>query len=115
MSNRELALINGTLREEEHCSICGQKGHRQFECTNRKQSYEMANVRCRICGDASHVTKDCRFNASNSNSNPNDTKAALDNEYMNFMSELEGGGNKPSPPAPTPTQGVCICSIYVCI
>jgi hypothetical protein len=27
---RELALINGTLREDEFCLICGEKGHRQY-------------------------------------------------------------------------------------
>jgi len=32
---RELALINGTLREEEYCHICGEKGHRGFECPTR--------------------------------------------------------------------------------
>ncbi len=26
---RELARINGTLREEDFCNICGEKGHRQ--------------------------------------------------------------------------------------
>ncbi len=25
---RELALINGTLREDDFCHICGEKGHR---------------------------------------------------------------------------------------
>ena len=58
---RELALINGTLREEPNCTICGQKGHQQFECTNRRMSYSMANVVCAICGDASHVTADCKY------------------------------------------------------
>lgn len=32
---RELALINGTLREEEYCMLCGEKGHRQYECPAR--------------------------------------------------------------------------------
>lgn len=32
---RQLALINGTLREEGYCNICGEKGHRQFECPLR--------------------------------------------------------------------------------
>lgn len=25
---RELALINGTLKEDEYCSVCAEKGHR---------------------------------------------------------------------------------------
>ncbi|RLN63549.1 hypothetical protein BBP00_00004062 [Phytophthora kernoviae] len=32
---RELALINGTLRDDDYCHICGEKGHRQWECPNR--------------------------------------------------------------------------------
>ena len=32
---RELALLNGTLKDEEFCPICGEKGHRAFECPRR--------------------------------------------------------------------------------
>lgn len=32
---RELALINGTLRDDDFCHLCGEKGHRQWECPNR--------------------------------------------------------------------------------
>jgi splicing factor 1 len=56
---RELALINGTLREEEYCTICGDKGHRHFECPQRTKTFQAANVRCAICGDQSHPTRDC--------------------------------------------------------
>ena len=28
----------GTLRAEEYCTICGEKGHRQFECPNRNRT-----------------------------------------------------------------------------
>ena len=40
---RELALINGTLRDDDYCHICGEKGHRQWECPNRD-----AHRTCRI-------------------------------------------------------------------
>jgi splicing factor 1 len=56
---RELALINGTLREDEYCTICGEKGHRPFECPQRTKTFQAANVRCAICGDQSHPTRDC--------------------------------------------------------
>jgi hypothetical protein len=36
---RELALINGTLRDEEYCNICGEKGHRQYECPSRQSEW----------------------------------------------------------------------------
>ena len=49
---RELALINGTLREQVYCQICGEEGHRQFECPKRHQDGGQfrAQVRCAICG-----------------------------------------------------------------
>ena len=48
---RELALINGTLREDEYCPICGEKGHKQFECPHRAKAFKAAAVKCAICGD----------------------------------------------------------------
>lgn len=56
---RELALINGTLREDEFCTVCGEKGHKHFECPQRSKSFQAAGVRCAICGDQSHPTRDC--------------------------------------------------------
>jgi hypothetical protein len=41
---RELALINGTLRDEEYCNICGEKGHRQFECPSRQSEWAASPV-----------------------------------------------------------------------
>lgn len=35
---RELALINGTLRDDDFCHLCGEKGHRQWECPNREST-----------------------------------------------------------------------------
>ena len=34
---RELAALNGTLKDDEHCYLCGQGGHRQFECPTQAQ------------------------------------------------------------------------------
>ena len=34
---RELAALNGTLKDDQHCYLCGQSGHRQFECPNKPQ------------------------------------------------------------------------------
>lgn len=36
---RELARINGTLRDDDFCHLCGEKGHRQWECPNRERTY----------------------------------------------------------------------------
>ncbi len=98
---RELALINGTLRDDEYCHVCGEKGHRQFECPKRATIKGALEVRCLICGDNSHPTRDCSrrrappsaTGAGGAAADP--TKSAvLDKEYMSFMKELGG-----APPA----------------
>lgn len=56
---RELAALNGTLRDDENqaCQNCGQIGHRKYDCPE-KQNYT-ANIICRICGNAGHMARDC--------------------------------------------------------
>ena len=92
---RELALINGTLRAEEYCTICGEKGHRQFECPNRNRNYQMADVCCKICGERSHVTADCPIAKQGHT-------VEMDNEYLNLMNELDGGSPAPAPAPAVP-------------
>jgi splicing factor 1 len=82
---RELALINGTLREDEFCQVCGERGHKQFECPHRSKTFKAANVKCAICGEQSHPTRDCPLKESGPTN-----EVALDSEYTNFMAELEG-------------------------
>lgn len=108
---RELALLNGTLKEDEYCQICAEKGHRSFECPRRFSMNKPAiAVKCAICGDTSHPTRDCT-------QKPTDQKNTqeIDSEYMSFMAELDGKKveKKPdtpapgAPPVPAP-QGVTI-------
>lgn len=61
MQLRELASLNGTLRDEESiiCSNCGQPGHRRFECTERRNVTN--SLICRICGGAGHISSDCMY------------------------------------------------------
>lgn len=96
---RELALINGTLREEDYCNICGEKGHRQFECPKRAQTRSATvEVRCALCGDTSHPTRDCLLHKSKQGSGQPGHEASLDKEYMSFMAELgDGDGAAPAP------------------
>ncbi|ETW00360.1 hypothetical protein H310_07005 [Aphanomyces invadans] len=84
---RELALINGTLRDDDYCHICGEKGHRQWECPNRDKAFKPVDVRCAICGDTSHPTSDCTQKGG-------EDKAVIDKEYLSFMEQL--GESKPN-------------------
>ncbi|KDO20388.1 hypothetical protein SPRG_13770 [Saprolegnia parasitica CBS 223.65] len=82
---RELARIQGTLRDDDYCLACGEQGHRQFECPNRDKSFKAVNVKCSICGDTSHPTSDCTMKETD--------KAVYDAEFSNFMEQLGENGN----------------------
>lgn len=96
---RELALINGTLRDDDFCHICGEKGHRQWECPNRDahRTFKAVNVKCAICGDSSHPTRDCTQKKKSAEEN-----AAIDKEYQQFMQQL---GEAPVVSTATKTPG----------
>lgn len=104
---RELALLNGTLKEDEFCSICAEKGHRSFECPKRfSMNKATVAVRCAICGDTSHPTRDCTQRKADVTN-----EKELDSDYLNFMAELDGkkveAKPAPLPPsAPTPVSAV---------
>lgn len=99
---RELAVLNGTLKQnDEFCANCGQKGHRAFECPRNIR--RNAAVRCAICGDTSHPTRDCTQQKAPA------VPATADSDYRSFMAELEGNNNSGSAPPPAanvpPTNG----------
>jgi splicing factor 1 len=93
---RELALLNGTLKEDEYCPICGEKGHRAFECPKRfSMNKETVSVKCAICGDTSHVTSDCKLykkdgTVEGAGANGQQNEKELDSDYLAFMNELDG-------------------------
>lgn len=83
---RELALLNGTLKEDEYCSLCAEKGHRAFECPRRFSLNKQAiAVKCANCGDSSHPTRDCPLKGKEQKN-----EKELDSDYMSFMAELDG-------------------------
>ncbi|KAH0551429.1 hypothetical protein GP486_007355 [Trichoglossum hirsutum] len=103
---RELAALNGTLRDDENqaCQNCGQIGHRKYDCPEQRNF--TANIICRICGNAGHMARDCPDRQRGANWR-NDGggfpgrgppgKAigqgdAVDREYESLMQELSGGG-----------------------
>ncbi|XP_073129737.1 splicing factor-like protein 1 [Henckelia pumila] len=80
---RELAALNGTIRDEEFCRLCGEPGHRQYACPSRTSTFK-SDVLCKICGDGGHPTIDCPVK--------NTTGKKMDDEYQNFLAELGGTG-----------------------
>ena len=107
---RELALLNGTLKEDEYCTLCGEKGHRAFECPKRfSMNKPGIQVRCAICGDTSHPTSDCK--QKDTASVEKDTKQ-LDSDYLAFMNELDG---KPADAASSESKGPSLQSLVTSI
>lgn len=98
---RELALLNGTLKDEEiFCSICAERGHRSFECPKQFSAGGVGRnkglqVKCAICGDTSHPTRDCRqkpiqpIGGAAASSQPKENEE-MDSDYLSFMAEIEG-------------------------
>lgn len=95
---RELALLNGTLKDEEWCITCGEKGHKNYECPKRfalsSKSAATLQIKCAICGDTSHPTRDCRMKpsaaAEEGMANQIKKERELDSDYSAFMAELDG-------------------------
>eukprot|EP00045_Choanoeca_perplexa_P004309 m.37441 g.37441 ORF g.37441 m.37441 type:complete len:486 (+) comp12501_c0_seq1:116-1573(+) len=100
---RQLALLNGTLREEEQvlrCRNCGSTEHRTWQCEEKKNFVN--DQKCAICGGVGHMTKDCKHNKDPTMNEVNDP-AKLDSEYASLMAELgEGGAPAAAAPAPAP-------------
>ncbi|KAL8917492.1 MAG: hypothetical protein Q9172_005827 [Xanthocarpia lactea] len=102
---RELAALNGTLRDDENqaCQNCGQIGHRKYDCPEQRNF--TANIICRVCGNAGHMARDCPDRQRGANWR-NDAPGAMpgrpagkigggdavDREYEQLMQELSGGG-----------------------
>lgn len=93
---RELAALNGTLRDDENqaCQNCGRIGHRKYDCPD-KPNYT-ASIICRVCGNAGHMARDCpdrQRGASWRNDGPprRGVGDAVDREYEQLMQELGGG------------------------
>ncbi|CAG7846016.1 Branchpoint-bridging protein [Serendipita indica DSM 11827] len=103
---RELAALNGTLRDDENqiCQNCGGVGHRKYDCPEQRNF--TANIICRICGSAGHMARDCtqrpnpNGNFMSPNGPPMNGNNALvrgsaggpggyvDSEFANLMAEL---------------------------
>ncbi|XTI94564.1 hypothetical protein V2W45_1252760 [Cenococcum geophilum] len=101
---RELAALNGTLRDDENqaCQNCGQIGHRKYDCPEQRNF--TANMICRVCGNAGHIGRDCPDRQRGQNWRNDDRGGiasrpttgrigqgdAVDREYESLMQELSG-------------------------
>ncbi|GAB7345027.1 hypothetical protein MBLNU457_3445t1 [Dothideomycetes sp. NU457] len=101
---RELASLNGTLRDDENqaCQNCGEVGHRKYDCPQQRNF--TANIICRICGNAGHMARDCTERAKGANWRNDGAApgrpaprigngAPADAEFDAFMQELGGGSS----------------------
>ncbi|PLN80052.1 hypothetical protein BDW42DRAFT_171780 [Aspergillus taichungensis] len=97
---RELAALNGTLRDDENqaCQNCGQIGHRKYDCPEQRNF--TANIICRVCGNAGHMARDCpdrqRGSDWRNGGGFGGRRAigggdAVDREMEQLMQELSGG------------------------
>ncbi|KAL6863464.1 Branchpoint-bridging protein [Amphichorda felina] len=101
---RELAALNGTLRDDENqaCQNCGKIGHRKYDCPDRPNL--TASIICRVCGNAGHMARDCpdrQRGSSWRDARPSPAAGrvgggdAVDREMEQLMQEL-GGGSAPA-------------------
>ena len=123
---RELAELNGTLRDDENqaCQNCkclfpppqshycsylsagGEIGHRKYDCPQQRNY--TSSIICRTCGNSGHMARDCPDRAPGGGWRndqrggqgrlpPNrDTKAV---EFDSLMAQLGGSGPNGGPPA----------------
>ncbi|KAH8351110.1 hypothetical protein KR084_004259 [Drosophila pseudotakahashii] len=107
MQLRELAQLNGTLRENDiqRCT-CGSTDHKSWQCPDKPIITN--TIVCTSCGGTGHLTKDCRNKRPGSGAPGmacEDSQAKIDEEYMSLMAELGEGpppaaaSSKPDPPA----------------
>uniref|UniRef100_A0A2M4CH87 Branchpoint-bridging protein n=1 Tax=Anopheles darlingi TaxID=43151 RepID=A0A2M4CH87_ANODA len=91
MQLRELAQLNGTLRETDgpRCNNCGSNDHKSWLCPDKPNVTN--NIICSACGGTGHIARDCRMKrpghgGSQAAADPQATK--IDEEYMSLMAEL---------------------------
>uniref|UniRef100_H3BGM9 Branchpoint-bridging protein n=1 Tax=Latimeria chalumnae TaxID=7897 RepID=H3BGM9_LATCH len=98
MQLRELARLNGTLREDDNRILRPWQSTEPRSITN--------TTLCTKCGGAGHIASDCKF-ASSFTIRPGDPqsaqdKARMDKEYLSLMAEL---GEAPVPAPPVSSSG----------
>uniref|UniRef100_A0A8C4Z653 Branchpoint-bridging protein n=1 Tax=Gadus morhua TaxID=8049 RepID=A0A8C4Z653_GADMO len=102
MQLRELARLNGTLREDDNRILRPWQNSEPRSITN--------TTLCTKCGGAGHISSDCKYTRATPGEPPQSAqdKARMDKEYLSLMAELgeapvpssggghshQGGGNR---------------------
>lgn len=101
---RELALLNGTLRENDSLN--------KLKIIAQAQTIVTNTIICSLCGSAGHITSDCKMkkeltlNEDNPERMPTwAEREKMDTEYLHLMAEL---GQGQAPDASKTGQGKCI-------
>jgi splicing factor 1 len=103
MQLRELAQLNGTLRETDQprCSNCGSTDHKSWLCSDKPNVTN--NIVCSACGGAGHISKDCRSKRPGMGGAGGPmVQTKIDEEYLSLMAEL---GEAPPPEANQSNSG----------
>ncbi|KAF9405922.1 hypothetical protein HW555_013518, partial [Spodoptera exigua] len=97
MQLRELAQLNGTLRENDavRCANCSATDHKTWLCPDKPNVTN--SIVCSSCGGAGHIARDCRAKRPGQGTlHSASNKAKIDEEYLSLMAELgeaaPGGG-----------------------
>lgn len=106
MQLRELAQLNGTLRETDgpRCTNCGSTDHKSFLCPDKPNVTN--NIVCSACGGAGHISKDCKSKRPGLGGiEGSNNQAKIDEEYLSLMAELgEVPPQQEAPPQKEPVQ-----------
>uniref|UniRef100_A0A182JAJ5 Branchpoint-bridging protein n=2 Tax=Anopheles atroparvus TaxID=41427 RepID=A0A182JAJ5_ANOAO len=91
MQLRELAQLNGTLRETDgpRCNNCGSNEHKSWLCPDKPNITN--NIVCSACGGTGHIARDCRSKRPGHGGPPgsgSNVATKIDEEYMSLMAEL---------------------------
>ncbi|CAN6674619.1 branchpoint-bridging protein [Trichomonascus vanleenenianus] len=101
---RELAALNGTLRDDENqaCQNCGEIGHRRYDCPQRRNA--MSNITCRVCGGQGHIARDCKERRGRPMSNNNNNTNHMSTNPSSTNTNYRQHGHHQSP-AQSQSQG----------
>ena len=116
MQLRELALLNGTLREDgmAKCTNCGATDHKAWQCQDKANVTN--NVMCGACGGVGHTTGDCKARRTGDwqqqgGSSHSAGGHKMDQEYMSLMAEL--GEGPPPQQVSSSLSNICLSIPYI--